>query len=103
AKACSFIVLGLILTGFLFKVTTARSFIIWFGFVSFAVMFVKDELMAIRRRRKMARSQYRRRFILVGTPDETGRLRRELRRQHDVEIVGEFNLHSAPLENLVAK
>src|SRR5690348_4049113 len=36
AKACFFIVVGLILACFLFKVTAARLFIIWFGFVSFS-------------------------------------------------------------------
>src|SRR5215469_10684307 len=49
AKACFFIVLGLIFAGFLFRVTTARAFIIWFGFVSFGVMFLKDEAMMFRR------------------------------------------------------
>src|SRR5262249_37406921 len=48
AKSCFFIVLGLILAGFLFKVTTARVFIIWFGVVSFAVMFLKDEVLMFR-------------------------------------------------------
>src|SRR5436190_7745139 len=39
-KSSLFIVLGLILAGFFFGVVTARVFIVWFGFVSFAVMFL---------------------------------------------------------------
>src|SRR4051812_30045678 len=48
ARASFFVVIGLILAGFLFNVTTARLFIIWFGFVSFAVMMLKDELVMLR-------------------------------------------------------
>jgi exopolysaccharide biosynthesis polyprenyl glycosylphosphotransferase len=104
AKACFFIVVGLILACFLFQVTAARVFIIWFGFVSFSVMLLKDELLMFRRRRLLGRSHHRRRFILVGTPEETARVRQELRRQqHDLEILAELNLHTIPLEELVAR
>jgi len=103
AKACLFLVLGLILVGFFFKVVTARIFILWFGFVSFGVMFLKEELLRYRLRRKVAQSHYRRRFILVGTPEETARVRHELRTQHDIEILAEFNIHNTPVENLVSE
>src|SRR3954471_19581467 len=79
AKSCTFIVLGLILVGFFFRITTARIFILWFGFVSFGVMFLKEEYFRYRRLQKMSQSHCRRRFILVGTPEETDRMRRELR------------------------
>src|SRR4051812_44358336 len=82
AKACLIIVLGLILVGFFFQVVTARIFIVWFGFVSFGVMFLKEEALRFRLHRKLAGANYRRRFILVGTPEETHRLRGELREQH---------------------
>ncbi len=103
AKACLVIVLGLILIGFFFKVVTARIFILWFGFVSFGVMFLKEEALRYRRRRKVAQSHYRRRFVLVGSPDETSRMRRELKAQHDIEILAEFNIHKTPLEDLVSQ
>src|SRR6476659_9310868 len=67
ARASLVIVLGLILVGFFFQVVTARAFIIWFGFVSYGVMLMKDEVLRFRLRRKLAGTHYRRRFILVGT------------------------------------
>src|SRR5262245_12716321 len=103
AKACAFIVLGLILVGFFFQIVTARVFIVWFGFVSFGVMFIKEEILQYRRSRKISRVHRRRRFILAGTPEETLRMRRELRIQHDIEIIGDFNIHETPIESLVAK
>src|SRR5262249_17990803 len=69
AKSCLFIVLGLILVAFFFQIVTARIFIVWFGFVSFAIVFVKEEILRIRLKRKLSKAHFRRRFILVGSGD----------------------------------
>jgi exopolysaccharide biosynthesis polyprenyl glycosylphosphotransferase len=103
ARASLIIVLGLILVGFFFQVVTARAFIVWFGFVSFGVMLLKDEVLRLRLQRKLARANYRRRFILVGTPEETQRLRRELREQREIDVVAELSINDTPLETLVCR
>ena len=101
---CSLIiVLGLILVGFFFQVVTARAFIIWFGVVSFGVMLLKDEALRYRLRRKLARANFRRRFILVGTPEETQRLRGELKQQREIEVVAELSINDTPLDALVSR
>src|SRR6266481_5074770 len=43
-KGCLVTALVLILTSFFFRMVIARAVIIWFGFVSFALVFVKEEL-----------------------------------------------------------
>ena len=81
----------------------ARSVIIWFGFISFTLVFTKGELLRFAFQSKLAQSQYRRRFILVGIGTETNRLRRELQAKstEGVEILAELDLNKTPIERLV--
>jgi exopolysaccharide biosynthesis polyprenyl glycosylphosphotransferase len=105
AKGCLVTVLVLILLAFFFhQVVIARAVIICFGFVSFGLVFLKEELLRFRLQRKLAQAQYRRRFILVGTKEETARMRNRLtiRAEHDVEVLAELNLHETPLQSLLS-
>ena len=44
-KGCFFTCLGLVLTMYLFKMPpVARVVVLWFGFISFALVFLKEEL-----------------------------------------------------------
>src|SRR5271168_3493773 len=74
-KGCLFTALVLVIALFFRRVQMARSVVLWFGVFSFALMFVKEELVRMALRSQMGRSQYRRRFIVVGTGEEAGRLR----------------------------
>jgi len=78
-KGCLLTSLVLILALFLSRAVVARGVVICFGFVSFGVVFAKEELLRWARRSKVAREQYRRRLILVGTREETRRLEAELK------------------------
>ena len=78
-KGCFFTSLGLIILLFLFRRELARLVPPMFGVVSFVLIFTKEELMRLGLRSKFARSQMERRFILVGTRDETEGMRRQLR------------------------
>ena len=102
-RTCLFTSLGLILALFLKKTLIARSVVIWFGFISFALMFAKEEMLQRTRRSKVARAQYRRRFILAGSAEETRRMRLELESKSpdEVEILTEVDLEKAPVERLV--
>ena len=77
-KGCFFITLGLITGLFLLRLTIARWIAVWFGGISFALVWGKEELLMLVRKSKVARDQYQRRFILVGARDELVRVRREL-------------------------
>jgi len=102
-KGCLFISVGLTLALFFSKLIIARSVPIWFGMFSFALVYLKEELMLLAVKSKVAQSQYRRRFILVGPREETVQLRRELRERPDsgVEIVAELDLKETATDRFV--
>jgi exopolysaccharide biosynthesis polyprenyl glycosylphosphotransferase len=102
-KGCVFISLGLVLTLFVFKSEIARWVPIWFGMISFVLVFIKEELALVAFKSKLAQAQYRRRFILIGTQEETRRLRDELDEgsRETLEVVAELDLNSAPVQRLV--
>jgi FlaA1/EpsC-like NDP-sugar epimerase len=78
-KGCCFTTLGLILTMYLFKIPpVARGVVIWFGFISFGLVFAKEEVLRWVASTKLAQAQYRRRVILVGASEETARMTMEL-------------------------
>ncbi len=102
-KGCFFITVGLILAFFFLRLTVARSMIIWFGFISFSLVSVKEELLRWIFQSELGKAQYRRRFILVGTGYETTRMCRDLKVRTDsgIEVVAELDLNSASVEQLV--
>jgi exopolysaccharide biosynthesis polyprenyl glycosylphosphotransferase len=102
-KACLFTTLALILAAFLFQYTLGRSVIVWFGFISFALVATKEEIVRLAVQRKVARAKYRRRFVLVGTSEETARMRAELKEQSpdDIEILAQLTLNETSIPRLL--
>ena len=103
-KGCFFTTLGLVLAMFLFRMPpVARGVVVWFGFISFGLVFVKEEVVRWAASSKMAQAQYRRRVILVGTRDETARMEAELKAksEEEVEILAQLDLAEAPVQRLV--
>jgi exopolysaccharide biosynthesis polyprenyl glycosylphosphotransferase len=102
-KGCAFMTLGLIVILFSFRLLIARWVVIWFGVISFVLVFAKEEVVRLSWKRKLAQAQYRRRFLLMGTADETARMRDELRahREAAVEVVAELDLNQTSLPQLV--
>jgi exopolysaccharide biosynthesis polyprenyl glycosylphosphotransferase len=103
AKSCLIVTVGLVLLLFLFRETAPRGVMILFGCISFALVWIKEELLRVALRSRMAKAQYRRRTILVGIPAETARLRSEVAASYgdSLEIVGEFNLADSPVLQLI--
>jgi exopolysaccharide biosynthesis polyprenyl glycosylphosphotransferase len=102
-KGCLFTTLGLILTLFLFHSGIARLVTVLFGGISFVLLFAKEELLRRAFRSELAREQYRRRFLLVGSGDETRRMRVELRNKSPeaMDVIAELDLNTASVERLV--
>ena len=102
-KGCVFISFGLVLTLFVFKSDIARWVPVWFGMISFVLVFIKEELALVTFKSKLAQAQYRRRFILIGTKEETRRIRSELEAgsRESIGIVAELDLNSTPVQHLV--
>ncbi len=102
-KACLVISLGLVLALFVFRLLIARWVVIWFGCIGFMLVYAKEEIFRRVAQNKTARDPYRRRFILVGSGEETDRIRTELKAklEEDVEISGELDLSETPVQRLV--
>ena len=102
-KGCLFTTLGLVLVLFLAKMLIARWVVVWFGCISFVLVLLKEELLRLLSRSKLAQAQARRRFVLVGAPDETLEMRRQLQANSEeaVEVLAELSLNEVPLEKFV--
>lgn len=94
---------GLIIVLFFTRVDLARSVAVLFGAISFVLVFLKEELMQMGLRSKFAQAQFKRRFILVGTSEDTAQMRAELKRRPEDGIVAlaELNLSETSAEQLV--
>ena len=77
-------------------------FPVWFGTISFALIYCKEEALRQAFKSRFAQGQFKRRFILVGTETETVRMCRELegRKDETVAVVAQFDL-SNPIPQLV--
>jgi exopolysaccharide biosynthesis polyprenyl glycosylphosphotransferase len=84
------------------QVELARAVAILFGIISFVLIAVKDEVVRSGLRSKYARSQLERKFILVGTKEETARMREELRAapEDGVVVLAELDLNATSIETL---
>jgi exopolysaccharide biosynthesis polyprenyl glycosylphosphotransferase len=102
-KGCVITTVGLVLIMYAFHFVAPRGVMVFFGSVSFSLVYLKEELMRWALRSKFGQLQYKRRFILIATGGEIIHLRRELKKRADpsVEIVGELSLGDATLPQLV--
>ena len=102
-RASFFSTIGLILIDYLIRGGLPRGVPVLFGFCSFGLMSLKEELLLRRRRSQSGGRGYTQRVVLVGAPDETGRLRVEMRKtQPDLEVVEEMDLDKTTTDELVS-
>jgi exopolysaccharide biosynthesis polyprenyl glycosylphosphotransferase len=102
AKACTICAVGLILIDFMLRKYPARGVFVLFGFCSFGLMFLKEELVRVAYKTQLGQAQYKRRIILAGALKDIRRLQADIGRwTEDLEVVGEFDLNTRPVEELV--
>ena len=103
-KGCVFITLELALTVYVFHLIVARGILVSLGCIGFCMVYLKEELLRLLFKSKVAQSQFKRRFILIGTERETAKMRQELEKRADegVEIVAELNLLEIPIQQIVS-
>ncbi|HKI68246.1 MAG TPA: sugar transferase, partial [Verrucomicrobiae bacterium] len=101
-KSCVIITLGLVMLLVFVRLYLPRTVIICFGFVAFVLIYVKQQLLRVFFRSDLARAQYVRRFILVGTGDEIQNMRQELksRPEEEIAVVAELELDKTPVQKL---
>jgi exopolysaccharide biosynthesis polyprenyl glycosylphosphotransferase len=102
-KGCSLVTVGLVLTMFVLHLITPRGVMTYFGLVSFGMIYTKEELLRLAFKTRLAQSQYKRRFILVGAENDIIGMRRQLKGRNDENfaIVAQFDLDASPLSELV--
>ncbi len=104
-KGCFILTIGMVLLLFMFKESnsTPRGVMVFFGAISFAAVWAKEELMRFVLRSRMAKAQYKRRIIIAGTPAEIARLRRMVHSHaaNSMEIAAELNLPESTPAQLI--
>jgi exopolysaccharide biosynthesis polyprenyl glycosylphosphotransferase len=103
ARACTICVVGLILIDFMLKREAARGVFPLFGFCGFGLMFIKEEMVRVAYKTKLAQAKFKRRIILAGAAQDTARLLADMGSQmEELEVVAEFDLNTRPIGELVA-
>ena len=102
-KGCAVATVGLIIAAYIFHLQVARMIMVIFGCIGFCAEFIKEELVRLFMKSKVARSQYRRRFIIAGTDKEIAKMRDEIAAQGDegIEIVGALNMNQMGAQELI--
>jgi exopolysaccharide biosynthesis polyprenyl glycosylphosphotransferase len=101
-RGCVITTVGLVLVLYFFRTDFPRGVAISFGFICFCLIIGKEEVLRLALSSKVARAQLQRKFILVGTGEETGHMRAELKTRsgEDIAILCEFDLNEKPVEEL---
>src|SRR5450432_3013598 len=103
-RGCLITTVGLVLITYVLHLTVPRGVTIFFGFISFALVYTKEEMLRHAFKSRLAQIQYKRHFVLVGTAREIARMRRELEERADesTEIVAELDLIETPVQHIVS-
>lgn len=102
-RGCVVICMALTLLLFFSQVVTPRWMVIWFGFIAFGLVYAKEEVLRAMFRHRLSKERYRKRFLLVGVPEELARLRAQLAAhpEEGIDIVAELDLTRDTTERLV--
>ena len=104
-KSSVIVTVGLVLLVFIYREApnVPRGVMIIFGCISFGTVWIKEEVLRLMLRSRLAREQYKRRVILAGTPGEIARLRQMLQTHaaDTMAVAAEFDLTQAPVSQLV--
>ena len=103
-RGCLITTVGLVLITYVLHLTVPRGVTTFFGFISFALVYAKEEMLRLAFKSRLAQIQYKRHFVLVGTAREIARMRRELEERADesTEIVAELDLIETPVQHIVS-
>jgi exopolysaccharide biosynthesis polyprenyl glycosylphosphotransferase len=102
-KGCFLVALGLPLALFFFRLYLPRWVPMWFGGLSFALVFAKGEMLRLGFKSRITQAQLRRRVVLVGLAAETAQMRAEIlaRPEEGVDVSAELDLNLGSVTELV--
>lgn len=95
--------IGVILCTFFYKSLLARGVIVLFGVFSFLLVFASEEALRAYYKRSSKRSQWRRKFVLIGSAADTAHMRSSFQAhpEEGIEIIGELDLNGYSIERLI--
>ncbi len=104
-KACTVITVAVVLVMFLFRFQLSRAVIILFGGISFLLMMAKEEALRRYTDSKIGRAQFRQRFILIGTAEDTQKLHEGTLKEAkaNLQIVAELDVNRVSLEEFLRR
>lgn len=100
-KGCTLAVIVVVFAMYLTKEELARWVPPLFGGIGFCLIMAKEELVRLVMETKAGQAQFKKRFILVGTLEDTRRLGTQLPVAEGIEIVDRLNLNETSIEQLV--
>lgn len=103
-KSCAILVLCIIFVVFFSKTDlVARSVVVYFGMISFALIYLKEEFVRWGYKNKFGQQQFKRRLLLVGTKEDTARIKKDLnlRAEEEIEKTIELDLNETSMAAFV--
>ncbi len=102
-KACTLITIAVVLVMFFAKIQLSRVVIILFGCISFVLVLLKEEVLRRYLESRLGQSQFERRFILIGAPEDTGKLRDDVMGEgnSNLKIVAELDVNETSVETFL--
>lgn len=105
-KSCAVMVLGLIFVLFFSRMLVfrvARLIPVWFGAISFCLVAAREELTGLLFRSRLARQQSKRYFIIIGSREETDRMKQEFEAhpEENIVITTAVDLSNTSIDQLV--
>lgn len=103
-KGCTILTVGVILVLYFLRVQgMARGVIVLFGIISLLLVYLTEELLKATYRSRFGENQFKKRILLVGTADDTKRMREDLKAKKlfDVEVLAELDINQASIDDLV--
>jgi exopolysaccharide biosynthesis polyprenyl glycosylphosphotransferase len=93
-----------VLASFFYKTLPSRGVILLFGLFSFLLVYISEELLRAYFLSRAHQAQFRRKFILVGSKEDTERLRSEFKTKPEdgIEVAGEVDLNTCSIEELIS-
>ncbi len=88
---------------FFFKESPSRGVFVLFGMFSFFLVFLSEEVSRSVNKRQLQRPQLRRKFVLIGTPEDTRQMLGLVRDFQDegIELIRELDLKDYTVERLI--
>ena len=103
-KGCTMVTVGVILIIYFFYLgDLARGVIVLFGFISFLLVFLTEEILKATYRSRFGENQLKKRIILVGAAEDTKRMCEDIRfrKQYDIQVLAELDINQSSIADLV--